>query len=467
MYNSILQYLQELANRIAGKATFENLQDLDSLAAELEQDCKDVAKRMLKDIIQELNLSIREDKSGRKETGLYMHEKDRDRSLYTALGSIEFKRDYYRQKDGGYLYPLDEFLGIKPRARIGNEVLARLATNAVYMSYARSCKEVTHGEVSRQSVHDLLRRMPVLEKEAPEEKKMIEELHIYADEDHVHLQKPGKEKGKRSKIVPLVTVTEGTIKISSSRRKTVNPMHFVDENFDTKRLWESVDGYIQSTYDTDKLERICIHGDGGKWIQGGLDGYPQTVHVIDQWHFEKELKSLSSKYPGQNVRSRIHTAVKNGDIEKVKRILQSLLKEDTDEKAKDALKDFKTYLIGNWSSIKNRLGGDYPGSCTEGQVSHVLSERFSRDPLGWSEMNLGKLTKLRTYILNGGEVHAKDMKGESLAAVNNYAERMEELLKKKLDHPDFSMFGPEPLIFDVSSGTQCEIRSIGMCRSLS
>ncbi len=43
------------------------------------------------------------------------------------------------------------------------------------------------------------------------------------------------------------------------------------------------------------------------------------------------------------------------------------------------------------------------------------------------------------------------MKGESLAAVNNYAERMEELLKKKLDHPDFSMFGPEPLIFDVSS----------------
>ena len=82
-------------------------------------------------------------------------------------------------------------------------------------------------------------------------------------------------------------------------------------------------------------------------------------------------------------------------------------------------------------------------------------------------MNLGKLTKLRTYILNGGEVHAKDMKGESLAAVNNYAERMEELLKKKLDHPDFSMFGPEPLIFDVSSGTQCEIRSIGMCRSLS
>ena len=467
MYDSILQYLQELASRIAGKATFENLQDIDSLAADLENDCKDVAKRMLKDIIQELNLSIREDKSGRKEAGLYMQEKDRERSLYTALGSIEFKRDYYRQKDGGYLYPLDGFLGINPRARIGAEVMARLATNAVYMSYARSSKEATGGEISRQSVHQLIRNMPVLEKEAPEEKRTVRELHIYADEDHVHLQKPEKEKGKKSQIVPLVTVTEGTEQICGTRRKTVNPMHFVDENFDSKRLWSSVDGYIQSAYEADDIERICIHGDGGKWIQGGLEGYPQVMHVIDQWHFEKALKSLSAKYPNKSLRSRIHAAVKAEDHNEAERILNDLAGNETDVKKLDAIKDFRTYLIGNWVAIKHRINGSYPGSCTEGQVSHVLSERFSRDPLGWSEANLGKLTKLRTYILNGGEVHAKDVKGESSAATNSYAGRMDELLKMRLDHSDFSMFGPETLIFDVSSGTQCEIRSIGMCRPLS
>ena len=467
MYNSILQYLQELATIIAEKANYENLQDIDSLAAELEKDCKDVARRMLKEIIEEVNLSIREDKRGRKEAGLYMHEKDRDRSLYTALGSIEFKRDYYKEKEGGYLYPLDEFLGIKARARIGSEVLARLAMKAVHMSYAMSSKEVTCGEVSRQSVHKLIRSMPILEKEGPEKKRTVRELHIYADEDHVHLQKPGKEKGKRSQIVPLVTVTEGTVNISKGRRKTVNPMHFVDENFDSKRLWTSVDGYIQSTYETDAIERICIHGDGGKWIQNGLDGYPQTIHVIDQWHFEKALKALSAKYPKKSLRTRIHAAVKAEDHVKAEHILSDLAENETDAKKLDAIEDFRTYLIGNWAAIKHRLNGDYPGSCTEGQVSHVLSDRFSRDPLGWSEKNLGKLTKLRTYVLNGGEVHAKDMKGESPVSSINYADRMEKLLKEKLDHPDFSMFESEPLILDVSSGTQFDVRSLGMCRPLS
>ena len=123
--------------------------------------------------------------------------------------------------------------------------------------------------------------------------------------------------------------------------------------------------------------------------------------------------------------------------------------------------------MNNWRGIVNRLNGNYPGSCTEGQVSHVLSERFSRDPLGWSEKNLGKLTKMRAYILNGGEIHSEDVKGISKASRTSYADRMEALLKEKLSSPDFSMFGPEPLIMDVASGTQYEIRNLGVCRMLS
>ena len=94
MYNSILQYLEELARRIEEKATFENLKNIDSLAADLEKDCKDIARRMLQDIITELNQTVRSDKETRKASGLYMQEKDRVRRLYTALGELEFQRDY-------------------------------------------------------------------------------------------------------------------------------------------------------------------------------------------------------------------------------------------------------------------------------------------------------------------------------------------------------------------------------------
>lgn len=466
MYNSILQYLEELARRIEKKATFDNLKDIDRLAADLEKDCKDVARRMLQDIIAYLNQAIRSDKASRKEAGLYMQERDRNRQLYTALGEIEFQRDYYKC-DEGYVYPLDGFLGIEPRMRIGSEVCARLAEHAAYMSYAKSTEEVTGRDVSRQSVHTLIRKMPSLEIPVPEKKRQTKELHIYADEDHAHMQKPDKEKGKCSKIVPLVTLTEGTRSISHRRRETINPIHFVDEDFNVKRLWESVDGYIQSAYETDGIEAICIHGDGGNWIKNGLENYTQTVHVIDQWHFEKALKSLSAKYPKHALRKRIHEAVKNDERIKADSILRGLQDVETEEKKIKATEEFRTYLMNNWRSIVNRLNGDYPGSCTEGQVSHVLSERFSRDPLGWSEENLGKLSKLRVYMLNGGKVHSEDMKGLSAASKTSYSDRMEELLKEKFSNLDFSMFGPEPLIMDVASGTQQEIRSLGICRVLS
>ena len=63
--------------------------------------------------------------------------------------------------------------------------------------------------MSRQTVKNHIRKINALEKQ-PEnpEKRVVKELHVYADEDHVHMQKPNKERGKKSKIVPLVTVTE-------------------------------------------------------------------------------------------------------------------------------------------------------------------------------------------------------------------------------------------------------------------
>ena len=36
-----------------------------------------------------------------------------------------------------------------------------------------------------------------------------------------------------------VTVTEGIVAISTNRNATVNAMHFVDKEFDAKRVWLS------------------------------------------------------------------------------------------------------------------------------------------------------------------------------------------------------------------------------------
>ena len=220
MYNSILQLATELAERIWERAKNGEITDIDAMAAAVSDDCRKASAEMMREIIRYMNEEMRKDKNTRKEMGLVIKEKDRPRQLFTELGMLDFVRDYYYdKKHDRHTSVLDNILGIGRYERIGGTVAARLITEATDVSYGKSADLVTGGAVSRQEVHDLLVRMDVPEYHTEQGRKTVEELHIYADEDHVSMQKPNKERGKKNRIVPLVTVTEGTVK--ESDRKSV------------------------------------------------------------------------------------------------------------------------------------------------------------------------------------------------------------------------------------------------------
>ena len=214
MENIIQQITHELVEKINKKAFSKELTDLDRLAAELFEDCTEYARHMVQEVIRIRNLQLREDKGFRKHEGLVLKEKERPRQILTKLGMIEWNRDYYYDKaEESYVFPLDQMLGIRSYERIGDEVTAQMLNRATEVSYAKSADIVTGGVVSRQSVHNHILKADIPEKQPKVEKKKVRELHLYADEDHVHMQKPGKARGKKNQIVPLVTVTEGTLAV--------------------------------------------------------------------------------------------------------------------------------------------------------------------------------------------------------------------------------------------------------------
>jgi len=454
MENIIQQITFELVEKINKKVLSEELSDLDKLAAELFEDCAEGARLMLQEIIRLRNRQLREDKQFRKHEGLVLKEKDRPRQILTKLGTIQWERDYfYDKKESTYIFPLDQMLGIRKYERIGDEITAQLLNRATEVSYARSADIVTGGAVSRQSVHNHILKANIPEKQPETENKPVDVLHIYADEDHVSMQKPGKERGKQNRIVPLVTVTEGTESVGIRRNKTVAPMHFVDENQASKKLWESVEGYIARAYNVEQIEHIYIHADGGKWINKGLESFSNVVHVMDGYHFYKRLKVVSRRYPQRNVRVVILNALVKDDRRKADGIIQDIAREDAD------IIEFGKYLFENWEAIRNLIILDIPGSCTEGQVSHVLSERFSRSPMGWSQACLGKLSKLRVYNLNGGKFTGKDFKMKPAERYSEYADRF---IKENVEGAkDWSIFESKQTIKDVNSGTQILLRRYG------
>lgn len=463
----IIQQIEAYLDKIF-KIHMAGITDLDAAASELKRESDELSRNILRILIDEMNVAFRKDKAARKEMGLVIKEKDRPRCLLTELGEIDFSRDYYYNKrTGHYEAPLDRMLSIQKGERIGGAVSAALVTKATEESYGKSAADVTGGIVSRQSVRNAILKAPALEKQPDRsEKKQLKTLDIYADEDHVHLQKPGKEKGRKSKAVPLVTVTEGKTRGSSGRSRTVHPMHFVDEKMDSKSLWASVEGYISRTYDLDDLETIRIHADGGSWIRNGLENFCNVEHVLDGYHLQQRLRSIGRMFPQKNVRSRINEALARNDRIRVEAILAGLVRDCKSSEEYEKIREVQNYLFSNWDAAVNRFKEGVTGSCTEGQVSHVLSERFSRDPMGWSEEGLGKLTKLRVFCKNGGKITRQHFRKEYEDG-ESYKEYAGGYLEDMVGRYDLGWLTDmrEKYVFDTASGTQQAIRNLGRMRS--
>ena len=470
MNNIIQQISEKLTKKILEKAYSGGICDIDLLSSSILEDCKSAARDILEEIVSDLNIKIREDKPSRKARGLILKEKNRERSLFTEIGRLNLPRDYYYdKKEEKYEYLLDKVIGLQGYERISAGVRAKLVSMATEVSYAKSAETVTGGQLSRQCVRECILKLGAIEKRPQpyEPKRKVKELHLFADEDHVHMQREGRAKGKKSRMVPLVTVTEGVEEESKGRSRTINAMHFVDENFDTKALWKSVEGYIGASYDIESIEKIYIHADGGKWITNGLASFSNVTRVMDGFHLEKRLKEVSRKFPGSNLRQRIKAAIERGDRKKLDMLMQEMYARSQDKKQIEFTTKLGGYLTENFEEIRNRLKSDTVGSCTEGQVSHILSTRFSRNPMGWSEEGLGKLSKQRVYIKNKGKIEASDFKKKEKSGGDSYREYADRIIEEACrGAKDFSIFEKQGPIFDGASGTQMAIRHMGMNRNI-
>ena len=385
---------------------------LDIITPEIREESNNTCLSIVEEYIKYVNLEMRNQKKDRKSKGLVIKEKDVDRKVITCLGELEYSRDiYFNKVENVYVKPIDSIFGIEPYERICKNVKADLVDKAIDNSYEKSKNLVGIPNISRQSVRNAILKSNLDNDKSMvvAEKKLLKELHIYADEDHVHLQKPNKIKGRACQIVPLVTITEGTENVSKSRRRTINPYHIVDSSFDTSSLWKKVDEYIVGNYEVDEIKKI-------------------------ERLIESNCKDEAIMY------------------------MSELCSDIEDERVQNRCCNTCNYIINNWEGIVNRYTLDIPGSCTEGQVSHVLSERFSRNPMGWSKEVLGKLSVLRVHKKNGNKI-------DSSIYSNTGNEQYRDCVNKTNEKLNWSIFDKEKFIFDDSSATRILIKGIGCNRS--
>ena len=86
-------------------------------------------------------------------------------------------------------------------------------------------------------------------------------------------------------------------------------------------------------------------------------------------------------------------------FERIENVTESESKLKTVRAAKD-------YILGNWSGIMLSLRSkDTNLKCSaEGHVSHIYADRMSSRPLGWSRLGVDKMSRLRIYRENKGNM---------------------------------------------------------------
>lgn len=388
---------------------FENPTDMASLVNGIKDIVINLGCKILGEVYDELDESIRQSKHRKANWEIVRRD---DKSLLTSLGNISFKKTLYKNKQTGVrTYLLDKYLEIEENTRISEDGLAKLLEEAVETSYSRAGNAVSLTDsVSKSTVKNKIHELEFPEVKKCEEKTERKYLYVEADEDHISIQKD--ENGKHDAMTKLVYVHEG-IECESpkgKRYKLINPHYFsgIYTGDDNEQLWEEVSKYVENTYEVGSIERIYLNSDGGNWIKGGKNKIGGLISVLDEYHLNKYVTKMTSHLfdSAEDGRNMIIDAIKNGTKEDFEKVLEPIINFAEEENVVKRINEGKKYIKSNWMAAKLRLRGKEGviGSSTEGHVSHILASRMSSRPMGWSLTGADKMSKLRAYSWNGGDM---------------------------------------------------------------
>jgi hypothetical protein len=476
MENIILQIVTETTKKILEYHQENGLSALHRMAEDIKAISDRMAAEMLKAFTAEADKALKDAKEERMGDGIRIRQSNVPRTLYTALGPLTYSRTYFDVKDKRE-YILDRILEVDAYERVDAGVSARLVNGAARASYGQSAEVFACGNVSRQTVKNKVMNtgetayVPARKRETPAA------IHIFADEDHVSLQ-DGK-----SAVVPLVTICEGKRAVSEGRFELIEPFHVQGLGMKSEKLWEYVYALCSEKYCMNKVKEVYLYGDGATWIETGMNLFPKAVRVLDEFHLKSRMRRLLAGDVGGVLAPRARAALAKGDkagfAETVAWISDAvfwLMPEGRERTARlKAVKENGAYVLAHWDAIQNiKLQGSV-GSCTEAMVSHVLSERFSRSPMGWSKKGLSKMAAIRVFTMNGGRIEPADVtagkaggrKGGVPADIVKYEKivrkQREDILKGM---KNWGLFDREPMIPGKRGGTRVVIEALGRTRKI-
>lgn len=366
-----------------------------------------------------------------------------ERTILTIFGEITIKRHFFKSKLNGksFCY-VDRKLGLKKYQYFDPYIQALVVEKASHDSISKVCRDINElighrvalskktNYLSRQSARNIILNS-ILSEEEDKELDTPEELYIIADEKWISTQR--KKDGSKYKcndhdkkiMTKSIVIFDGYNK-DGKRRYLKNKKVFASP---TKNIINESLDYINNVYDTDKIKRVFVMGDGAKWIKSLTPYYKfnketENIFCLDKFHLKQALHHLAMsenyehhllKYILENNRTSFDTLV-------------NFIK-NNNPKREDTIKKKYDYITSNWKVIQNLY--KYKMSCPmESQISHNIASLTSSRPKGYSYIMLDKILDLRLKYINKQNIKK--------LFFNNF--NSTEVKTIKIEHLNFDIF---------------------------
>lgn len=423
MFNSVQQFEEVGINKLLEiEKKFIQSRDFTELETGITAEVLELGKSFMVEILELMDQEIRQ-RDERKRSGWEVIRQDQ-KHLITHIGDISFHKTLYKnKKTGERSYLLDDLLDFEAHQRITEKAEASVLEEAVVSSYEKGGESVSlTEEISKTAVMEKIRNLNFAKVKRPvEECRKVPYLYIDADEDHVSLQFQKKKgdlavsrNGYKNNCVfaKLVYVYEGIEAEApkSRRNRLIHPHCFcgVYDGKENGKLWQEVYTYLKETYDLGSVRKVYLNADGGSWIKGAKQYLHGLTRVMDEFHINKYLLRMTGGLldSAGDAREELVKAIRKGTAEEFSRITEHILEVTESATARHRIAESAEYILNNWMPAKIRLqhGKRIIGCSAEGHVSHVLSDRMSSRPLGWSREGADQMARLRAYYYNQGDM---------------------------------------------------------------
>ena len=406
----IVALLETLVKEIiaAEEKFFKNPKDFYELETSVKASAESFSAGFLSMVLSSMNEKLCNDGWRKLNYTICRHDK---RTLISSVGDVVFDSTYFkgRNEASGYHYLLEEIIGLDSHERFSEAAETAILTEALKTSYEEATKVIpSKSEITKTTVmnkvHGIAELIPF---EESEEKKKCRYLFIEADEDHVseqHGRWTKENNGFISRLAYIYEYKQENSKIKG-RKELVGSYYFsglYEGSKGVQEFWEEIQKYIEANYDLDELQRVFISGDGANWIKSATTYVDCSLYCVDKYHMSKYIKAAANQMLDEVgiAKENLYKFIYQKQRSQFKKYIQEMLKSANNQ---EPILELEKYALGNWQAVMRSYHNKHLKGCSaEGHVSHILSDRLSSRPMGWSQTGADRMSKLRCYERNHG-----------------------------------------------------------------